>query len=130
MQTANPLEAKSLPMLLAAIRQPTESTSPGGAVITSSTVHHHNAGCVCWCVVRDKCGVNVTGSRIICWEIEGSDSSGWTATPLRESPDLRHVDCPLEYLPLVKVLSAVWRDRVWAHHEAALTLAVEGKVAG
>ncbi len=129
-----PIESASLPALLAAIRHPTEATSPGGATTATHCVRHHHAGCVLWTVMteysRQGNRLVPVSSRILCWELEGDDSSGWTATPLREAHDLRHVTCPLEYLSLVPVWSAVWREQVWSHHEAELTRQTEGKVAG
>lgn len=126
----NTIESVSLPQLLAAITQPHERTTNGWAVVISRTVQHQHIGNVVWAIVRDSHAGIVTGSYIVCWEIEGDDATGWTATPMRERHDLRHVTCPLEYLQAVPVWSAVWRDRVWHHHEAALTRQNEGRVAG
>ncbi len=126
------MQAPTFAALIAAITEPQTTVTPGGAVQVERVRHWQHVGNVVWAVVAPTfIGVSIGSPRIVCWELEGDDTSGWTAEPLRERFDLRHLSCPLEYLDLCKPpVSAVWREAVWAWHEAELTRAVEGKVAG
>src|SRR5262249_53174213 len=97
-----------------------------GVVITSQCVRWQRVGNVLWEIREDRFVRMLLTTRIVCHEIEG-DQHGWSAEGFYEADNLQHVTCPLEFLDEVRTKSIPWRDRVWQHHEAELTKAINAR---